>query len=132
MTYKAKDFIKAIKGSGGIITTIAKDVGCCWNTAKKYIEGHKTVKDAYRAELETMIDRAEGVVLRNIDFAAELQKKKKKQVDSGDAKWFLSRKGKDRGYVERQEQTGPDGGAIKVKAYVGITPEEWDEEEEDG
>jgi hypothetical protein len=33
--YNAQQFIKAIKNSGGIITTIAARVGCDWDTAKK-------------------------------------------------------------------------------------------------
>ena len=34
---------------------------------------------------------------------------------TSDVKWFLSRKAKSRGYVERQEVTGADGGAVVVK-----------------
>lgn len=35
--YTAAQFIEAIPGTGGIISAIAKRVGCDWITAKKYI-----------------------------------------------------------------------------------------------
>ena len=46
---------------------------------------------------------AESVLLKNI-----------KDGDSADAKWYLSRKGKSRGYVERSEVTGAEGEAIPI------------------
>ena len=90
--YKASDFINAIPGSGGIITTIAGRVGCSWHTAKKYIETMPTVKAAYDDECESVLDMAEGVLLKGI-----------KSGDTSDAKWYLSRKGKRRGYADKLE-----------------------------
>lgn len=100
--YKATDFIDAIPGSGGIVSTIAKRVGCDWWTAKRYIDSTPTVKAAYDNERETVLDMAESVILKSI-----------KDGDSGDAKWYLTRKGKDRGYVERQE--------VDVKSEILVT-----------
>ncbi len=97
--YKAEQFIKAIPNSGGIISTIAKSVGCDWRTANKYIREKPTVARAYANECERITDAAESVVIN------EILKKK----DVGVAKWYLTKKGKDRGYVERQEVTGKDG-----------------------
>lgn len=90
--YSASDFIKAIPGSGGIISAIAKRVGCEWQTVKKAIDTMPTVKEAYDAEAETILDMAESILLTNI-----------KGGDSADAKWYLSRKGKARGYAEKVE-----------------------------
>lgn len=113
--YKTTDFINAIRGTGGIITTIAARVGCSWNTAKKYIDEHSTVKAAYDEEIERTIDKAEGVLLKNIDNAARLAQYGSAVVDTADVKWFLSRKAKTRGYVERAEVTGAGGDHIIVK-----------------
>ena len=121
MTYNAAVFIKAIKKSGGIISTIASRVGCTWNTAQKYIIDHPTVSAAYKDECEVNFDRAEGVLLKNIELAVERQKENK-QADSSDAKWYLARKAKDRGYVERQEITGKDGGSVVIS---------WDDTDKD-
>jgi hypothetical protein len=87
--YKAKDFIKAIAGSGGIISVIARRVGCNWSTAKKYIDDYATVNEAYYNECQSVLDLAESTVLQNI-----------KDGNSADAKWYLARKGKLRGYSD--------------------------------
>ncbi len=119
--YSATQFIKAIEGSGGLISTIASRVDCTWMTAKKYIDNYPTIKSAYDEEIERVIDLAEGVLIQNIQTAAK-QAKAGRDVDTADVKWFLSRKAKSRGYVERQEVTGADGGAVTVK---------WDDENND-
>lgn len=96
--YHAKQFVEAMPGTGGIISTIAKRVGCDWQTARKYIRTMPTVQKAYDAECEAIIDMAESVVIKKIQSG-----------DSADAKWYLTKKGKQRGYVDRQEITGKDG-----------------------
>ena len=107
--YNVSDFEPHIPGSGGIISTIAKRVGCDWFTAKTWIETSPTLKRAYDNECESVLDMAESVLLKNI-----------KDGDSADAKWYLSRKGKSRGYVERSEVTGAEGEAIETKASVSF------------
>ncbi len=123
MTYKAQDFITAIPGTGGIISTIARRVDCDWTTAKKWVTEKPTVAAVYNAECETVIDTAEGVVIGNIQAAVQIQQKarnegKPRLVDSADAKWLLTKKGKHRGYVDsRQEITGADGGPLIVVGW---------------
>lgn len=98
--FTAETFLKAIPGSAGIITTIAKRVGCNWHTAAKYIEEYPTIAQAYKDECESVLDMAEAKLY--------------KAVEKGDlqaVKYILSTKGKRRGYVERVEQTGADGKA---------------------
>ena len=87
--FTTQQFIDAIPKTGGIISTIAKRVGCDWHTAKKYIETHPTVKQAYEDEKEAVLDLAEGVLFKNITAG-----------DSQDAKWYLTKMGKGRGYGE--------------------------------
>lgn len=77
--YKAQEFITVIPGTGGVIDTIAKRVGCDWHTAKKYIEDHPTVKQAYENEKSRVDDAARSVVISNIVTD--------KNVDT--AKWWL-------------------------------------------
>ncbi len=106
--YRAEQFIKAIPGSGGIVTTIAQRVDCDWHTAKKYIDTMPTVQQAYMDECEVVLDRAESVLITSIN-----------EGDSSDAKWYLTKKGKHRGYVDsRQEITGAEGGDIKVDVTI--------------
>jgi hypothetical protein len=103
-TYKAEQFIGAIPGTGGIITAVARRVGCDWDTAKKYIEQHPSVAKAYQNECESVLDLAEAKTIELI-----------KDGDVQMIRYYLSTKGKRRGYVERTEHSGPDGGAIVMK-----------------
>lgn len=106
--YTAKQFIDAIKGSGAIKTAIASRVGCTVKTFEKYLRDYPTVNTAYEAEKEASLDVAESVVKTNIKFARKQQKLLEQQqeymtVDSSDAKWFLSKKGKNRGFGDKTE-----------------------------
>lgn len=119
--YTAEQFINAIKGSGGIITVIASKVHCDWSTAKKYIETKPTVKKAYDDECERVADTAESVVIRNIQFAAKEQTENEKPVDSGDAKWWLSRKARGRGYADKLDIGGDtEDGSIPIRIVGGV------------
>lgn len=101
--YHAGQFIEAIKNSAGIVTTIAQRVGCTWHTARRYIDTHPTVAKAYSDECETLTDVAEAKLFG--------------QINKGEmwaVKYYLSTKGKDRGYTQRTEHTGPDGAPLAI------------------
>lgn len=65
-SYTAKDFIRAMPGTGGIVTVLANKVGCDWRTAKKYITEYATVAQAYEAERASIDDKAEHNILKAI------------------------------------------------------------------
>lgn len=113
--FTAQDFIDAIPGTGGVISAIARRMGCAWRTAQKYIKEYPTVAQAYADECERMLDLAESVIYQNVRIASELQRDGKLQVDSSDAKWLLARKGRERGYGDRTEVTGDGGGPLVLK-----------------
>lgn len=108
--YKADDFVRAIPGTGGIISAIAKKVGCDWHTAKKYITEHPTIKRIYDNECEGVLDLAEVKLIEQV-----------RDGQSWAIKYMLSTKGKDRGYTERQEITGKDGDSVVVKVIKGVS-----------
>ena len=112
-SFKAHQFIDAIPGTGGIVSAIARRMRCDWHTAKKYIDTYPTIKQAYDDEVESTLDLAESVVMGNIKLAEE-EVKAGERADTSDAKWYLSRKGKGRGYSERQEITGAGGSPITI------------------
>ena len=97
--YKAQQFIDNIPGSGGIITTIAKRVGCAWHTAAKYISEYPTVQQAYADETEFITDLAETELIKAI-----------KDGDLSAVKFYLTTKGKDRGYSQKSELDVTSGG----------------------
>lgn len=87
-TIKQQDVLDAIKDSGGIISTIARRLHCNWNTAKTYCDKWESTKAALQEEKETTLDTAE-IKIRDA-------------INAGDIniiKWFLSTKGKERGYT---------------------------------
>ena len=103
--------IKAIREKHGNLSAAARYLGCSRNTIARYIENYPTVKAVYDEERETLIDFAENQLF--------------KQVQEGNITaiiFTLKTIGKSRGYVERQEVTGADGGAVTVR---------WDDENND-
>jgi hypothetical protein len=71
--------------------------------------------------------------MRNMELASKEQKNNV-IVDTGDVKWYLSRKGKRRGYTERQEleHSGPEGGPINLQSSGSLTIYEYGTETDSG
>jgi hypothetical protein len=102
--YTAEQFIAAIPNSGGIISTIAKRVGCDWYTVKAYMERYPTVQQAYDNECEFTNDMALSVVVTAI-----------KEGDLGTAKWWITKKRPEEfGDIAKLEHSGEVGTVIKV------------------
>lgn len=108
-----KTILDAIPGSGGIISVIADTLGVDWHTAKKAIEENEEAKVALENEMEKRLDLAESVIIMNIQMAKNQQKNGKGYfADTSDAKWYMSKKGKKRGYGESVDVT-TNGESIK-------------------
>ena len=109
--YTANQMIEALREKHGNLSAAARFLGCSRNTISRYIDLYPTVKAVADEERETLIDFAENQLF--------------KQVQDGNITaiiFTLKTIGKSRGYVERQEVTGADGGAVLVK---------WDDENND-
>jgi hypothetical protein len=104
LQYKVAQFIEAIPGTGGIVSAIAKRVGCDWNTAKRYIDRHPTVMAAWEAEREKIGDLAETQLFKAM-----------RDGDLTTIKWYLSRVHRKRGYITRQEVDQRTAGAIDMR-----------------
>lgn len=100
---KKEDVLTAINDSGGIMSTIAKRLSCDWHTAKKWCHKFEETAQALDDETEKVLDLAESKLYASIN-----------EGNTQDAKWLLSTKGKRRGFSERHEITGADGGAINA------------------
>lgn len=112
--YAVGDFLPHIAKSGGIISTIARRVGCDWHTAKKYIDRHPTLQRAYQDELQANLDVAESIVVDNLRLQRAEQLEAQEPVDSGDARWFLSTKGRERGYGNKLELDQTVKGKLEI------------------
>lgn len=97
-----EEVLKAIKGSFGIKGTIAKRLDVHRETVNSYLNCWATAKAAYQEEVEAVGDLAEGVIIADIAHNVET------------AKWYARMKLKDRGYVERQEVSGPGGESLVI------------------
>ena len=102
--YTEKKVLAAIKGSGGIITTIANRIGCEWHTAKKLTQKWQSTRDAYKDERETILDMSESAILKSI-----------KNGNTQDAKWLLSSLGASRGFGDKVEVINETPQRIEIK-----------------
>ena len=105
--HRVQDFIDAIPGTAGIISTIAKKVGCSWHTAKRYIETYPTIAQAYADECAVVLDLAETKVISAINDG-----------DIQTAKWYLTMKGQGRGYTRTERCDVTSGGQIISRFLV--------------
>lgn len=98
-----EQLLEAIKNSMGVISTIAKRLNVAWHTANDNIQKYESTIRALQDEVETSLDMAESELLKKV-----------KKGDTTMIKYYLSTKGKKRGYTLRQEITGPDGDPVKL------------------
>jgi hypothetical protein len=101
--FTAQDIINACPGTGGIKALIAKKLGCDRITVARYAKRYPTVQYALEQADEEITDLAESkaVVLINAEYWPAIKHR-------------LDTKGKERGFTERRELTGRDGGAIEL------------------
>ena len=96
--------IKALTESSGFITVAAARAGVTYTTMKRYMIEYPTVRIAAQECKERLLDLAESQLLKNI-----------KEGDNTAIIFYLKTQGKHRGYVERIEATGKDGGPIQTR-----------------
>ena len=108
--------ISQIERLSGNVTAVAKACGVTRKTIYNYIHRHATVADALAQSRETMLDNVESRLYKS---ALDGQ--------GWAVCFFLKTQGKSRGYVERAEFTGADGGPVESVTY---TPQQWLETQE--
>lgn len=91
--------IKAVGGSGGVKTTIAKRLNVTRQTIDNYLDRWATFRQAYEDEKSGVDDAAVSVVMNDII--------NNKNVDT--AKWWVARKLDEFSDKSRHEVTGADG-----------------------
>ena len=101
--YTTEQIISALEATNGLIALAAQRLGCSPQTIYNRANKSKRLKDIIFEKRDNLVDHAE-LALR----AAVLNK------EPWAIAMVLKTLGKSRGYVERQEVTGADGGAIIV------------------
>jgi hypothetical protein len=111
--YTVAQVIAALRKNKGMVFVTAKQLKCTPETIQNYCKRYPTVQAAKDAERGEMVDTAELKLWQSIQ--------------NGEA-WgitlALKTIGKDRGYVERTEQTGKDGAPLNEVVKVVMSKQE--------
>lgn len=115
---KTELIIQALKETHGMVSLAAERVGCAPKTIYARIKSVAAVREVLDTERSKMVDIAEmklySAIMTGESWAIAL---------------VLKTIGKDRGYVERQELTGADGGPVKTEGRVIVLPDNHRENE---
>lgn len=98
--------ITLIDEYSGNLSAVSRALGVSRLTVYRFMEKRPTVKQALDEAREKMIDNVESKLYS-----------KALDGDTTAMIFFLKTQGKSRGYVERQEVTGADGGKLQIE-YV--------------
>ena len=107
--YTIEEVIKAIYDAHGLLAPTSRILGCTRQTVYNYAKRYATVRQAIDEARDTTLDFAEQQLMKAV------------KAGSVPAIMFLLKTvGKSRGYVERQELTGADGGAIEQSVMIYV------------
>jgi Bacterial regulatory protein, Fis family len=98
-----QEVIEALEKAKGIVSIAAEHLGCSRQAVYERMNKSKEIMAAHRHVDESVTDFAETKLMQKIS-----------QGDMRAILFRLETKGKNRGYVKRQEIDGPEGQAIPV------------------
>jgi hypothetical protein len=104
LQYQTDIIIKALEKCRGAIFLAADDIGCSYKTIERRAKTVKAVQD--------VIEKYRG---RRVDVAELALDKALANGEQWAVVFALKTIGRDRGYIERAEVTGADGGAVKLQ-----------------
>ena len=93
---------KALSVSRGLKGPAAKSLGVTWQAVHNRVKKSERLQKHLQQLREDSLDYVEGKLFENID-----------EGNTSSIIFYLKCQGKSRGYVERVETTGADGGAIE-------------------
>ena len=105
------ELIEVIYKKQGILSQVAREMRVSLPTVYNYRDKYATVAAAIVSARNTF----------DVELVDEGEIKLREAVRNGEAwavKYVLSTKGKRRGYVERQEITGADGGGVDINVKL--------------
>ncbi len=101
---KIKEVEEKIRELGGNLAAVGRAFGVCRSAVHQFVAKHPGLKEACHDEREGMKDEAESSLHKAM-----------KAGEGWAVCFYLKCQAKDRGYVERVEQTGANGGPIKTE-----------------
>lgn len=109
-----EQIITALETNYGLVYIAAKQVGCSAQTIYNRAKRVKSIQETIDHERGILVDKAESKLIDAIE-----------NREPWAIAMTLKTLGKQRGYVEKQEIE--HSGEVGIKAYVGISPDDWDE-----
>jgi len=102
--YTPTDYIDAITEANGLISVAARRLGVTRGAVYKAMQNHPEITQAVEDARERTTDLAEAKLFQKINDG-----------DNTAIIFYLKTQAKKRGYVERQEYTGAEGGDVTVR-----------------
>ena len=101
--YTPAQVVDALKATQGLSALAAEKLGCTAQTIYNYAERYASVRDVLAHQREKRLDIAEGQLWRLVQDG-----------NLGAIIFFLKTQGRARGFTERHEVTGADGGPLTL------------------
>lgn len=96
--FTVKQVIQALQNNRGLVTQAAEELKAGVRTIYDYADRYPTIKETIKTLKESRLDYTEGKLYDLID-----------KCEPSAIFFHLKTQGKHRGFVERQELSGPDG-----------------------
>ena len=106
---KKKDLLEAIKGSYGIMSTVAARLHCDWHTADDAIKRFPEALQAMADEGESVLDFTEGKAIERI-----------RDGDGVMIRFMLATKGKKRGYTYDETTATAEAAIADTEVNISV------------
>lgn len=113
-----------VKGSCGILKSIAEKYKCSRVDIKRFLEKNPTMMDYVNEESQSMIDSAENKLHYLMENGEE-------KVQLNSAQFILKNLAKDRGYTEKSIVEHEGLGDVKINVIMPKAPKEEEKETDD-
>jgi hypothetical protein len=114
--YTEQEVLKAVEGSGGVITNVKRCLNCSWATARKYVDKYPSAVQAMKDERESLLDYSENNIIDVLKNDGNKDYDNHLVVQT--SKWYLGILGKDRGFIEKQDLNIKHSGKIDIDETV--------------
>jgi len=111
---------KLLEENKGNVAAVGRRMGVSRTAIYNRINESTTLQQTLADARETMLDNAESVLYKKV-----------LEGSTPELIFFLKTQGRNRGYVERVEQTHSGSVDVIVKGYTTVTPDDWDADKTD-
>jgi len=108
---KEADVVRALAANHGLLVQSAMALGVSREALCQFVKRRPHLQDYRDAQVEIVLDVAENNVVTGIYNG-----------DDKYTRWYLDRKGQSRGYVTRQEVSGPGGAPVPFTMIERVPP----------